>query len=292
MLNETLECLAPCAGRTYADATVGGGGHSAGILERSAPDGRLIGVDRDEAALSAARERLAPWGERVTLVHGPFAELRSILAGVGVPRVAGLVADLGVSSPQLDRPERGFSFRADGPLDMRMDRSGDVPTALELIESLGERELADVIYELGEERRSRPIARAIKRALERNELRTTEDLRRAVIRVTGPKRGRVDPATKTFQALRIAVNDELGQLDALLSALPDVLEDDAVAVVISFHSLEDRRVKRFFKAEPTLAPLTKKPLVADAAELEANPRARSAKLRAARRVPRDAEVRA
>lgn len=292
MLGETLDCLAPTAGRTYADATVGGGGHSAAILERSAPDGRLIGVDRDEAALAAARARLAPYGERVTLVHGAFAELRSILAGVGVPRVAGLVADLGVSSPQLDRPERGFSFRADGPLDMRMDRSGEVPTALDLIDSLGERELADVIYELGEERRSRPIAKAIKRALERGELRTTDDLRRAVVRVTGPKRGRVDPATKTFQALRIAVNDELGQLDALLAAIPDVLEDGGVAVIISFHSLEDRRVKRFFRGEPRLAPLTKKPLVADAPELESNPRARSAKLRAARRVPRDAEVRA
>ncbi|MCB9597956.1 MAG: 16S rRNA (cytosine(1402)-N(4))-methyltransferase RsmH [Sandaracinaceae bacterium] len=289
MLEATLDSLDPRPGRVYADATLGGGGHAAGILERSAPDGRLIGVDRDEAALAAGRERLVPFGDRVTLVHGAFAELRSILAGVGMPRVHGLIADLGVSSPQLDRPERGFSFRTDGPLDMRMDRSRG-ETALELIERLGEKELADVIYELGEERRSRPIARAIKRALEHGELDTTDDLRRAVVRVMGPKRGRVDPATRTFQALRIAVNDELGQLDALLEALPDVLADDGVAVVISFHSLEDRKVKRFFKGEPTLAPLTKKPIIADAAELEDNPRARSAKLRAARRLPRELEV--
>lgn len=292
MLAPTLECLAPRPGGVYADATLGGGGHAAGILDRSAPDGRVIGVDRDAAALDAARARLAGYGERVTFVHGAFAELRAILAGVGVPRVDGIVADLGVSSPQLDRPERGFSFRADGPLDMRMDPEGGGATARELIEELDERALADVIYELGEERRSRPIARAIKRALEKGELETTEDLRRAVVRVTGPKRGRVDPATKTFQALRIAVNDELGQLDALLAALPEVLADEGVAVVISFHSLEDRRVKRFFRGEPRLAPLTKRPLVADDAELADNPRARSAKLRAARRVPRDAEVRA
>ncbi|MBX3275827.1 MAG: 16S rRNA (cytosine(1402)-N(4))-methyltransferase RsmH [Sandaracinaceae bacterium] len=287
----TLGWLAPRPGGVYADATLGGGGHAAAILDASAPDGRVVGLDRDEAALAAARARLAGYGERVTFVHGAFGELRAILARAGAPRVDGLVADLGVSSPQLDRAERGFSFRADGPLDMRMDRTRG-ETALELIERLDERALADVIYQLGEERRSRPIARSIKRALADDALRTTDDLRRAIVRVLGPKRGRVDPATRTFQALRIAVNDELGQLDALLDALPDVLEDGGVAVVIAFHSLEDRRVKQRFRAEPALEVLTKRPMVAAPEELEQNPRARSAKLRAARRVPRAEEVRA
>ena len=288
MLGPALTHLDPRSGGIYADATLGGGGHAEGILEKSSPDGRLIGLDRDETALLAARERLARFGDRVTFVHGAFAELRSVLAGVDVPRVDGLIADLGVSSPQLDRPERGFSFRDGGPLDMRMDRSRG-ETALELIERLGEGELADVIYELGEERRSRPIARSIKRALERDELHTTDDLRRAVVRVLGPRRKRVDPATRTFQALRIAVNDELGQLDTLLRDLPDVLVDGGVAVLISFHSLEDRKVKHAFRDNSSLHPLTKKPQTADDEERELNPRARSAKLRAARRVAR-AEV--
>ncbi len=280
---ETLDALAPRAGGVYADATLGGGGHASAILERSAPDGRLIGIDRDPAALAAARERLASYGDRATFVHGAFADVTRILADVGCPQVDGLVADLGVSSPQLDRAERGFSFRADGPLDMRMDPTRG-ETARGLIEGLSERELADVIYQLGEERKSRPIARAIKRAEADDQLHTTEDLRRAVVRAIGPRRrGGVDPATRTFQALRIAVNDELGQLDALLAQLPGVLADDGVAVVISFHSLEDRKVKRFFRGEESLSPLTKKPVIAGDEERAANPRSRSAKLRAARR---------
>ncbi len=287
MLAETLEALDPRAGRVYADATLGGGGHAEGILERSAPDGRLVGIDRDTEALEAAGRRLARFGARVTLVHGAFAELGRVLSGAGVPRVHGLVADLGVSSPQLDRAERGFSFRAEGPLDMRMDPSAG-ETALELIARLGERELADVLYQLGEERKSRPIARSIKRSYEAGELETTEDLRRAVVRAIGPRRsGGVDPATRTFQALRIAVNDELGQLDALLAQLPEVLEDGGVAAIISFHSLEDRRVKQRFRGDPALEPLTKRPRVAGEDEQRENPRARSAKLRAARRVPRE-----
>lgn len=286
MLEETLDSIAPRSGGVYADATLGGGGHAEGLLERSAPDGRVIGLDRDADALGAARERLVRFGERVTFVHGAFAELRTILDGVGTPRVDGLIADLGVSSPQLDRAERGFSFRRRGPIDMRMDPSRG-ETALELIERLSERELADVIYELGEERRSRPIARSVKRAANEGVLETTEDLRRAVVRAVGPRRrGGVDPATRTFQALRIAVNDELGQLDALLAQLPDVLADDGVAVLISFHSLEDRKVKHSFRGEPTLTPLTKKPVSAGEEERAENPRSRSAKLRAARRGPR------
>lgn len=286
LLAETLEALEPQAGRVYVDATLGAGGHAEAILERSGPDGRLIGVDRDANALEAAGERLARFGDRVTLVHAAFGELSEVLARVGVSRVHGLVADLGVSSPQLDQAERGFSFRAAGPLDMRMDPSRG-ETARELCERLSERELADVLFQLGEERKSRPIARSIKKALEAGELETTEDLRRAVVRVLGPRRGGIDPATRTFQALRLAVNDELGQLDALLSQLPKLLEDDGVAVIISFHSLEDRKVKHRFRGSDALSPLTKRPVMAGTEEAAENPRARSAKLRAARRAARE-----
>ncbi|HEY8427729.1 MAG TPA: 16S rRNA (cytosine(1402)-N(4))-methyltransferase RsmH [Sandaracinaceae bacterium] len=287
MLEETLAAIDPRAGRVYADVTVGGGGHAEGILERSAPDGRLVALDRDPSALEAASARLARFGERVTMVHATFADLGRVLEDAGVSRVHGLVADLGVSSPQLDRPDRGFSFRFEGPLDMRMDPSAG-ETALELIARLDERELADLLYQLGEERRSRAIARSIKRALEAGELATTQDLRRAVVRAVGPRKsGGLDPATRTFQALRIAVNDELGQLDALLAQLPDVLEDGGVAAILSFHSLEDRRVKRCFRESDVLVPLTKKPVVPSDDEQRENPRARSAKLRAARRVPRE-----
>jgi 16S rRNA (cytosine1402-N4)-methyltransferase len=288
MLRETIDALAPRSGCVYADATLGGAGHAEAILEASAPDGRLIGVDRDPVALQAASERLARFGDRATLVHAAFAEIGSVLRARGIDHVHGLIADLGVSSPQLDRAERGFSFREEGPLDMRMDTtSGE--TVAELIARLSERDLADLIYALGEERKSRRIARSIKDAEAKNKLHTTADLHGAVWRATGPARKGIDPATRTFQALRIAVNGELDQLDALLKDLPEVLADDGVAVLISFHSLEDRRVKHCFREVPAFAPLTKKPVVASDEEQNENPRSRSAKLRAARRVPR-AEV--
>jgi len=282
----TVDAVAPRPGGFYVDVTVGGGGHTARLLERSAPDGRVLGFDRDERALAAARERLAAHTGRVDFVHAPFGALRAALAERGIAHVDGLVADLGVSSPQLDDATRGFSFMRGGPLDMRMDGSRG-ETAAELVARLDEDELADVLFEYGEERRSRPIARSIKRAQGEGHLETTDDLRRAVVRVLGPRRqGGSDPATRTFQALRIAVNDELGELRALLEALPEVLADGAVAAIISFHSLEDRLVKHAFRDDARLAPLTKRPLVADDAENARNPRARSAKLRAARRVPR------
>jgi 16S rRNA (cytosine1402-N4)-methyltransferase len=232
---------------------------------------------------------LARFGPRAAFFHGEMAELRQILSEAGTARVDGLVADLGVSSPQLDDAERGFSFSKPGPLDMRMDPTRG-ETALELIARLDEHELADVIYELGEERKSRRIARSIRHAYEAGELETTDDLRRAVARALGPKRGRIDPATRTFQALRIAVNRELEQLGRLLERAPDVLEDDGVAAIISFHSLEDRMVKRAFRGDARLEPLTKKPVVPSDEEQHDNPRARSAKLRAAKRVQREAVV--
>jgi len=277
---ETIAALAPRAG-VYVDVTVGGGGHAEAILQAS-PTARVIAFDRDPTALEAARERLAPFGDRATFVHARFGDVEQRLAAMGVERVAGLCADLGVSSPQIDDPTRGMSFRHEGPLDMRMDPS-EGETALEMIERLREEELADVIYRAGDERRSRRIARSIKRAQHDGELATTVDLRRAIVRAVGPMRvGGIDPATRTFQALRVVLNDELGELERLLASLPRVLAKGGVAAIISFHSLEDRRVKHTFADRETWEPLTKKPVIATDAEREANPRAGSAKLRAAR----------
>jgi 16S rRNA (cytosine1402-N4)-methyltransferase len=289
LLRETVDAVAPRAGGVYVDATLGGAGHAFALLEASAPDGVLYGIDRDPNALEAARTRLAPFGERAIILHGTFAKVRSLLQERGVERVDGLIADLGVSSPQLDRDERGFSFARSGPLDMRMDPSSDEPLSA-LLERLSVEELANVIYEYGDERKSRAIARSIKAALELGEVTTTEDLRRTVIRVTGPKRSGVDPATRTFQALRMAVNQELPQLSELLAELPELLTDGGRAAIISFHSGEDRLVKQAFRGDARLTPLTKKPILAGEIEQAENPRARSAKLRAAQRVERDLEA--
>ncbi|WP_199789634.1 16S rRNA (cytosine(1402)-N(4))-methyltransferase RsmH [Sorangium cellulosum] len=279
---EAIAALSPSSQGIYVDATLGAGGHAEAILET--PGARVIGIDRDERALDIARARLARMGDRVTYVHGEFSEIERHLAALGVPHVDGLLADIGVSSMQLDDPARGMSFRAEGPLDMRMDPSRG-ETALELIERLSDEELADLIYRYGEERRSRRVARCIKQARDSGELETTLDLRRAVVRAVGPARiGGVDPATRTFQALRIAVNGELDELEALLAAAPRIVAPGGVIAVISFHSLEDRIVKRALREPETWQPLTKKPVTAGDDEIEGNPRARSAKLRAARRV--------
>jgi 16S rRNA (cytosine1402-N4)-methyltransferase len=282
LCREAVDALAPRSGGLYVDATLGAGGHAEALLE-AAPECRLVGIDRDESALAIARARLARFGDRVTLVHAPFSDVAEALGRVGVTQVDGLLADIGVSSMQLEDPARGMSFRAEGPLDMRMDTTTG-ETALELIERLDDGELADVIYQYGEERRSRRVSRCIKQALALGELRTTLDLRRAVVRAVGPARvGGVDPATRTFQALRVAVNGELDELMALLSVAPRVVAPGGVLAVISFHSLEDRLVKLALRQGDAWVPLTKKPVVPSDAEIEENPRSRSAKLRAARR---------
>jgi 16S rRNA (cytosine1402-N4)-methyltransferase len=282
MKAEVVQALAPRAG-LYVDATVGGGGHTEAILEAHA-DSRVIALDRDDTALTAAKARLARFDARVSFVKTPFGRIAEVLDELGIESVAGVCADLGVSSPQLDDAGRGMSFRREGPIDMRMDAAGG-ETALELIARVTDDELADILFHYGDERRSRRIARSVKRALSDNQLVTTLDLRRAIVRAVGPVRvGGVDPATRTFQALRIAVNRELEELEALLAALPRVVEVGGVAAIISFHSLEDRLVKRAFHDRSTWAPLTKKPLVAAEDEAAQNPRARSAKLRAARRL--------
>ena len=283
MKTEVTEALAPRAG-LFVDATVGGGGHTEAILEAH-PEARVIALDRDQIALDAARVRLERFGDRVTFVKTPFGRIAEALDELRIEQVAGICADLGVSSPQLDDAARGMSFRREGPIDMRMDPSEGEETALELIARLSDDQLADIIFQYGDERRSRRIARSVKRALGDNQLLTTLDLRRAIVRAVGPVRvGGVDPATRTFQALRIAVNRELEELEELIAALPRLVEPGGVTSVISFHSLEDRLVKRAFHAKDTWAPLTKKPVVAGDEEGAANPRSRSAKLRAARRL--------
>ena len=283
LLEEVLEYLRPVSGGVYADVTLGGGGHARAILERSAPDGRLVGTDRDPNAVEAACAALSEFGDRVTLRKARMRDLSEVLRSVGIAQVDGIVADLGVSSVQLDQQDRGFSLAKDGPIDMRMDPT-EGETALELIGRTDAEELANVIYRYGEEGRSRRIARSLRRAYEEGELETTADLRRAVHYATGPRRGRIDPATKTFQALRIAVNEELAELESLLEQLPSVLREGGVAAVISFHSLEDRMVKHSFRDSAHLTPLTKRPVLASDDERQENPRSRSAKLRAARRL--------
>jgi 16S rRNA (cytosine1402-N4)-methyltransferase len=264
----------------YLDVTLGAGGHTSAIL--ATPETRVVALDRDASAVAAA-ERLEPsFRGRLTIVHSNFARARETLTRLGIPRVDGVCADLGVSSPQLDDGSRGMSFRREGPLDMRMDRSSE-ETAESLLDRLSDEGLADVLFRYGEEHRSRRIARSIKRALADGDLRTTLDLRRAIVRAVGPVRvGGVDPATRTFQALRIAVNHELEELDALLAALPALLVPGGNATILSFHSLEDRLVKRAFADKRMWAPHWKKPRVATDEETALNPRARSAKLRAAR----------
>lgn len=263
---------------TLLDATVGGGGHSA-LLLAAHPGLRLIGLDQDPSALAAATERLAPFADRVRLLPCNFADYS--------PRepLVGVLADLGVSSPQLDRPERGFSFRTDGPLDMRMNTAGG-ETAAELIDRLEETELADLIYAYGEERLSRRIARRIVEARPwTGSSRGTAALAYLVAGCYPPKarHGRIHAATRTFQALRLAVNNELGSLESLLQAAPAWLAPGGLFGVISFHSLEDRRVKEAFLGDGRLERLTRKPVVAVDEELERNPRSRSAKFRLARR---------
>lgn len=281
--DETRDAIAPRPGGVYVDATLGGGGHTEALLDAE-PGCRVIAFDRDERAIAIARERLERFGERVTFVHSRFSRIGEHLAALGVPVVDGIVADLGLSSIQLDDPTRGMSFRAEGPLDMRMDET-EGETALELVARLDANDLADLIYDLGEEKSSRRIARRIKQAEEAGELVTTLDLRRAVVRAVGPARvGGVDPATRTFQALRIAVNRELDELAELLEAAPRLVALDGRVAIISFHSLEDRIVKRALSDASTWDRLTSKPVVASESEVFGNPRARSAKLRVARKV--------
>jgi len=273
---EVLALLDPQPGQTVVDCTLGGGGHARLLAERVRPGGRLIALDHDPGMIERARPQLA--GLPVTTFHAGFDQLRDVLDLAQFTQVDAVLADLGIASDQLDDPSRGFSFQADGPLDMRLDPTRGVP-ASRLLASLSERELADLIFRYGEERHSRRIARRI---VEARPIATTTQLAELVRRCVPRGRERIDPATRTFQALRIAVNEELTALESLLRQLPACVKPGGRAAVISFHSLEDRLVKNAFRGEGWTA-LTKKPVTAGDDELHANPRARSAKLRAAQR---------
>lgn len=284
LLGEVLDALRPAPGRLFVDATVGLGGHAEALLERLLPGGRLLGIDRDAAALELARRRLARFEGHFELVHGNFrglAELAARRLGRGAD---GVLMDLGLSSYALERPERGFSFQLAGALDMRMDPSGGGPTAAELIARSRAEDLERILREYGEERYARRIARAI--AERRRDLRTTGDLAALVEAVVPRREWRLHPATRTFQALRIAVNDELGALTAALSTLPRWLAPGGRVAIIAFHSLEDRIVKDAFRSYASageVSVLTRKPIRASAAEVADNPRSRSARLRVAER---------
>jgi 16S rRNA (cytosine1402-N4)-methyltransferase len=304
LLAESVAYLAPERGGLFVDATLGLGGHSEALLEAS-PQVSVLGIDRDPEALQFASARLAGFGERFRAVHANFKEVADVLADAGWREVSGVLADLGVSSLQFDAAERGFSFRQDAPLDMRMDARGDEETAAELLARLPEEEIARIIFEYGEERKSRRIARwIVERREEGRAIETTADLAALVARAVGHNKrtDRIHPATRTFQALRIAVNHELEGLEAFLEASIDLLQPSGRLVVISFHSLEDRIVKRTLRrlagqcecdrrlpvcacgTRRAVEILTRRPITPAEAELDENPRARSAKLRACRKL--------
>lgn len=298
LFQAVLDGLQVRPGGRYIDATVGGGGHAAGVLAASSPDGHLLGLDRDPAALDAAGARLAPHAGRVVLAHSSFASLGEAARAHGFDPADGVLLDLGLSSLQLADPSRGFAFSVDGPLDMRFDPTTHTPTAASFVNDLSLEELASLLYQYGEEAQAPRIAEAIIAA---RPLHTTKELTEVVERAVGRRR-RIHPATRTFQALRIAVNDELGALEAALPQAVEVLVPGGRLAVISFHSLEDRLVKRFLRRESrdcvcppevpvcacehraTLRLVTRKPIGPDVNEIAANPRARSARLRVAERL--------
>jgi len=297
LYHEIIHALQPKNKGQYVDGTLGAGGHARGILEACAPDGRLVGLDIDLQALALARENLAPYGERVRLIQASYDSLAKILQEIGWEAVNGILLDLGLSSMQLDTAERGFSFQQDAPLDMRFDPASPT-TAADLVNTLPKDELANLIYRYGEERASRRIAQAIVKA---RPLQTTRQLV-AVIETVLPRKGRVHPATRTFQALRIAVNRELERLENVLPQAVAALRSGGRLAIISFHSLEDRIVKEYFRSESkdlvnppyeriyeveknaTLKEINRKVITPGEAEIAANPRARSAKLRIAEKL--------
>jgi len=293
LYQQTIEYLAPKSPGLYLDCTAGAGGHSEGILQASSPNGLLLALDLDPLAISLTKSRLAPFGERATIVQASYIDAARILQQIGWSALDGILMDLGVSSMQLDQQDRGFSFRYDAPLDMRFNPDKG-PSAADLLNSLSEKDLADLIWRYGEERFSRRIARKI---VENRPLKTTFQLAELVRSASGASKGKIDPATRTFQAIRIAVNDELNVIEKAIPSLIALLKPKGRLAIISFHSLEDRLVKQAFKRESIdcLCPpeqllctcghkasvkiLTNKPITASEEEIEGNPRARSAKLR-------------
>jgi 16S rRNA (cytosine1402-N4)-methyltransferase len=283
LLGAVLQWLAPKRGGVYVDGTLGGGGHARALAESVSPDGLVIGLDRDPAAINAGTKRLA--GLPVRLAQANFCDLPEVLEQLKIAQVDGVLLDLGLSSDQLADENRGFSFFSAGPLDLRFDPTEGEP-ARRLVNRLGYRHLAELIAHYGEERFSRRIARAIIEARQQRPIETAQDLAVLVARCVPPSgdTDRIHPATRTFQALRIAVNDELKSLEIALRRIPDYLRQRGKLAVISFHSLEDRHVKEAFLQDPRMRPLTRRPIRAEADEIERNPRCRGAKLRVAERI--------
>ncbi|MEI7921800.1 MAG: 16S rRNA (cytosine(1402)-N(4))-methyltransferase RsmH [Planctomycetota bacterium] len=285
MPDEVLFWLDPKPGETMIDGTAGAAGHSVLIAQKLGSHGRLIGLDRDQNMLDLAEKIGAGAGVSLTLRQGSYAEAGDILEDLGIAQVDGFLVDLGLSSDQLAWSDRGFSFQTDGPLDMRFDTSGDRPTAAEIVNEWTEVELADIIYRYGEERHSRRLARAIVEKRKTEPFETTGQLAALMRRAMPGPRGRIDPATRVFQALRIAVNDELGELQRLLEQAQNWIRPGGRFVLITFHSLEDRMVKHALRDNPHWQVLTRKVVIATDQEQAINPRSRSAKLRAALRCP-------
>jgi 16S rRNA (cytosine1402-N4)-methyltransferase len=303
LLKETIELLDPKPGKTHIDATLGGGGHSEEILKRLNGKCKLIGIDQDSEAIEESRKKLSKYGESVILVKDNFVNIKEILKKLNIEKVNGILFDLGISSHQIDKAERGFSLRSDGPLDMRMDKSGGM-TAANIVASYSKEDLAGIIKEFGEERSARRIAKSIVERRDEKPIKTTRELAETIEKTLAgiPPQRKLDSVTRTFQALRIAVNDELSKLSRALRDSIDILDEGGRLIVISYHSLEDRIAKTIFKDEasdcicPPRNPvctcshrkrvviLTKKPVTPDEAEVKSNPRARSAKLRAIERI--------
>jgi 16S rRNA (cytosine1402-N4)-methyltransferase len=288
LVREVISFLNPAPGQIIVDATIGGAGHSEQILQRIIPGGMLIGIDRDEETLRLASERLKPFEGSFKLINKNFKHLKETLKDIGVEKVNGIIFDLGMSSIQMEAWQRGFSIKNDGPLDMRMDRNHGL-TAKDLVNRLSEMELSDTIRDLGEEKFHRRIAKRIVEERKKKEISTTAELTEVILAGIPYRHNKykIHPATRTFQALRIRVNDELGSLEEALNALPRILEKGARACIISFHSLEDRIAKntfKEFKAQGLFSILTKKPVVAKEVEVISNPRSRSAKLRVGERL--------
>ncbi len=282
LLKEVLDYLAPHSGGVYMDGCLGAGGYAEAILEAANPDGILFGFDIDQESIHIVTKRLEHYGERFRCRHAGYHEALSTLDSIGIGQLDGIVLDLGLSSDQLENPDRGFSFRSVGPLDMRFDRSTE-ESAEDLLKNVSEAELRRIISEYGEEPRARKIAQWLKQSLKKGTLRSTEDLAEVVMRALGRKKGRIHPATRVFQALRIAVNDELGNLKKGLEQLPTLLKQQGRLCIVSYHSLEDRMVKLAFKElardKVKWRILTPRPLRASFEEINLNPRSRSAKLR-------------
>jgi 16S rRNA (cytosine1402-N4)-methyltransferase len=282
LLDEVIEYLKPEPKRLFIDGTVGLGGHAQAIVQRVLPVGRLLGIDRDAANLERTRQRLSGFGEAVVLANDSYANISTHAKTHGFTAVDGILLDLGYSSVHVDDPSRGFSFQADGPLDMRYDQTQSL-TAEEIVNTWSEDELASIFRKYGEEVKARPIAQAIVQARSETPIRTTLQLAELIAR-TVRRRGKIHPATQTFQALRITVNDEFGELERALPECVSLLRPGGRLAIISFHSLEDRIIKRFFKQHPDLNVLTKRPVTGSQDEVRVNPRARSAKLRVAERI--------